>query len=191
MTTDLQIVESLKSTLDPIQRNIIIGSLLGDGSLALYGRSKNAHYREHGCKAQVEYRQWKADMLESLGFKLAKNGKHRKLSSPSTELFTEVYRLFYINRVKIITHDNIQLLDHPIGLACLYMDDGCLVINPSHKKRSTHLSPQIRISTLCFSKAENILLQEHLNKTFRVKLKLIKRPNGKNTPLELINKTTF
>ena len=36
-----------------IEQNILIGSILGDGNLALYGRSKNAHYREHGAFYQL------------------------------------------------------------------------------------------------------------------------------------------
>lgn len=41
--------DSIKAyPINNIERNIIIGSLLGDGSLALYERSKNAYYREHG-----------------------------------------------------------------------------------------------------------------------------------------------
>lgn len=31
-----------------IEQNIIVESLLGYGNLALYGRSKNTYYREHG-----------------------------------------------------------------------------------------------------------------------------------------------
>lgn len=101
------------------ERNIIIGSLLGDGSLALYGRSKNAHYREHGCDKQLPYRAWKQNKLSHLEFKLSNSGK---LSSPSNDIYTKIYELFYIDRVKTISKNNISLLDKPIGLACLYME---------------------------------------------------------------------
>lgn len=56
-------------TPNEVQDNIIIGSLLGDGSLARYGRSKESHYREHKCIAQRYYRELKASMLNSLHFK--------------------------------------------------------------------------------------------------------------------------
>lgn len=62
-----------------IEENIIIGSLLGDGSLALYGRSKNAYYREHGCDAQIQYRLWKSEKLQRLNFSLNTNCKYAKL----------------------------------------------------------------------------------------------------------------
>ena len=43
-----------------IERNIIIGSLLGDGTLSKYGRSLNASYRENTGPSQVAYRKWKS-----------------------------------------------------------------------------------------------------------------------------------
>lgn len=89
--------------MNELERNILIGSLLGDGSLALYGRSTNAHYREHGGHAQTEYRRWNTHMLKDLEFKFSDKGKYEKIPSPSREIFTDLYHLFYIDRVKIVT----------------------------------------------------------------------------------------
>lgn len=165
------------------QQNIIVGSVLGDGSLALYGRSKNAHFREHGCDKQKEYRQWKCDQLSSLDFKLDESGK---LHSPSHPIYTNLYNKFYTDKgVKYINKENILLLNHPIGLACLYMDDGTLVIDSSCGLNRKYFFPRIAIYTLCFSLDENILLQEHINNTFHIPFKLKKRPDGKNYILEL------
>lgn len=166
-----------------IQQNIIVGSVLGDGSLALYGRSKNAYFREHGCDKQKEYRQWKCDQLSSLDFKMDDSGK---LHSPSHPIYTNLYNKFYTDEgVKHISKGNISLLNHPIGLACLFMDDGTLVIDSSCGINKKYLFPRIAIYTLCFSKEENMLLQEHILKTFRIPFKLKKRSDGKNYILEL------
>lgn len=143
-----------------IQQNIIVGSVLGDGSLSLYGRSKNAYFREHGCGRQKEYRQWKCDQLASLDFKMDNSGK---LHSPSHPIYTDMYNRFYTAKgIKHISKDNITLLNHPIGLACLYMDDGTLVIDSSSGNGKKYLFPRIGIYTLCFSLEENILLKEHI-----------------------------
>ncbi|MBV4450433.1 hypothetical protein KM792_12320 [Clostridium tyrobutyricum] len=169
-----------------IEKNIIIGSLLGDGSLALYGRSKNAYYREHGCTKQVPYRKWKAERLKNLDFKLLTTCKNPQLRSPSNKIYTELYNLFYKNREKIITPENIILLNHPIGLACLYMDDGSLVIDSSKRKNgSIYIFPRISIYTLNFSKYENIILQNHISKAFNVNTKLKERKDGKHFLLEI------
>ena len=168
--------------LTDIQRNIIVGSLLGDGSLALYGRSKNAYYREHGCVKQLGYRQWKQLNLTDLDFIISRKGK---LSSPCHPLYTELYRLFYDKGIKRITPDIISMLNHPIGLACLYMDDGTLVIDSSYGKSTKYLFPRISLYTLSFSRFENEMLKEHLLKQFHIPFKLKERPDGNRFILEL------
>ncbi|MPM24767.1 hypothetical protein SDC9_71252 [bioreactor metagenome] len=80
-------------TVTEIETNIIIGSLLGDGSLALYGRSKNAYYREHGCDKQLLYRIWKFEKLQNLDFRINTNCKYAKLSSHSNAYFTDLYNV--------------------------------------------------------------------------------------------------
>ena len=178
--------------LTNIEQNILIGSILGDGSLALYGRSKNAYYREHGCEKQNPYRQWKYQNLKRLGLKFSLKGKYGVLRSPSNKIFTDFYNLFYRNRIKVITNENIKLLNHPIGLTCLYLDDGTLVIDSSNKNNGKHLFPRIAIYTQCFTKEENIILINHIKHVFNIEFKLKKRPDGNNYILELnkINEIT-
>ncbi|KAA8675384.1 endonuclease [Clostridium sp. HV4-5-A1G] len=172
--------------MNKIERNIIIGSLIGDGSLALYGRSRNAYYREHGCAKQIPYRKWKAERLKDLDFKLLKSCKNPKLCSPSSKTYTELYNMFYKGGKKTITSENILLLDHPIGLACLYMDDGSLVIDSSKRGNdSIYIFPRISIYTLNFSKNENIILKDHINKIFNLHTKLKERKDGKHFLLEI------
>ncbi len=169
-----------------IEQNIIVGSLLGDGSLALYGRSKNAYYREHGCDAQIDYRLWKAKKLCRLDFRINTNCKYAKLCSYSNILFTNLYETFYINGIKTITEDNIKLLSHPIGLACFYMDDGTLVIDSAKRKNGAiYIFPRISLYTLSFSETENIIIKDHLKTTFDINTKLKHRKDGKNTILEI------
>lgn len=181
----MNIADYLK-IVSEIELNVIVGSILGDGSLALYGISKNAYYREHGCNKQIPYRQWKANKLERLGFKLKTSCKFAKLSSPSNPLFTELYRDFYINRVKTITENNIKLLSHPIGLACFYMDDGTLVMDFCKRKiNSIFIFPRISLYTLCFSEEENIIIKDYLKRKFVLNLKLKYRKDGKKTILEV------
>lgn len=175
--------------LTQIEKNVLIGSLLGDGSLALYGRSKNAYYREHGCIAQVPYREWKLYKLRALDFKLLRNCKYPKLCSPSNKIYTDLYNMFYISKIKTITNENIKTLDHPVGLACLYMDDGSLVIDSSKRTNgSIYIFPRISLYTLSFSKEENEILKDHLKIKFNVETKLKKRRDGKNYLLEINKK---
>jgi len=172
--------------MNNLERNIIVGSLLGDGSLALYGRSKNAYYREHSCNKQAPYRQWKADKLKKLNFKINYESSAISLRSPSNIIYTDLYNKFYKENIKVITKDNIKLLNHPIGLACLYMDDGTLVIDTAKRTNGNiYIFPRIAIYSLCFTKEENQLLIKHISHTFNIEFKLKYRKDGKNYVLEL------
>lgn len=165
-----------------IEQNIIVGSLLGDGSLALYGRSKNARYREHGSIEQFPYRAWKAAKLAGQGFKLSANGQ---LTSPSHPYFTSLFHLFYPDRQKHLTPDNLQLLNHPIGLACLYMDDGSLVIDSCRHKNRVSLFPRVYLYSMGYSIKENEWLAEHLLRQFGIAFKTKKHPDGSGCMLEI------
>uniref|UniRef100_UPI0032218955 hypothetical protein n=1 Tax=Acetoanaerobium noterae TaxID=745369 RepID=UPI0032218955 len=77
------------------------------------------------------------------------------------------------------------LLDKPIGLACLYMDDGTLVMDHYSRAHKVQIFPRISLYTLSFSLEENILLQNHLYSIFNVNFKLKKRKDGKNYILEV------
>lgn len=171
-----------KITLNQLERNIIIGSILGDGSLTFAKRSRNAYYREHFSIKQQEYRIWKMHNIHSLKFRIE---KECHLKSPSHPVFTELYYQFYIKGIKTITEANIKLLDHPIGLACLYMDDGSLVITASKYSNKIYIFPRLSIYTLSFTKEENQILIEHIKRTYGIDFKLTKGQDGSNYYIEL------
>jgi len=168
--------------INRIEINIIVGSLIGDGTLSIYGRSKNACYRENTGKAQAEYRRWKLKMLSRLDFKVNKNGA---IYSPSHPIYTKLYNIFYSENKKILTETGLKLLDHPIGLACLFMDDGSLVINNYKQGNNIILFPQIILYTQSFTKEENLLLKEHIKKTFNIDFNLSIRKDGTNYILKI------
>lgn len=154
-------------------------------SLALYGRSKNAYYREHSGNFQLPYRLWKCKLLSNLDFKIRSTGDCPSLVSPSNPIYTNLYNAFYKDKIKVITKENLTLLNHPIGLACLYMDDGTLVIESSFKNNKLYLFPRISLYTLSFTKEENIILRDYIKQTFDIDFKLKNNPYGKKFILEI------
>lgn len=168
--------------INNIEKNILIGSLIGDGTLSLYGRSKNACYRENTGPNQIQYRKWKAEKLKNLDLKINKYGA---IYSPSHPIYTELYELFYPNDEKTLTEKSLNLLDHPIGLACLYMDDGSLIIDSFRKNNKMYLFPRIYFYTQSFSFEENLLLKQHLKNTFNVHFNLKNWKDGKKSILEV------
>lgn len=162
------------------KENILIGSILGDGTLSKYGRSKNALYREHGTILQNEYRKWKA---ENLGLKF--NPQRGKIWSKSLPQYTYYYYLFYRNGKKELTQDILDRLNHPIGLMCLYFDDGSLVIDKYKRKDGYHLFPRVYLYTQSFTYKENLLLRDHLYKQFNIDFLIKKISNGSGYCLNL------
>lgn len=44
--------------------------------------------------------------------------------SLSHPIYTKLYELFYPDGKKIIPLEGLKMINHPIGFACLFMDDG-------------------------------------------------------------------
>lgn len=168
----------------PIQENIIIGSLLGDGTLSKYGRSKESHYREHGCREQSDYRKWKFEHLKNLDFKFFEHYKYPEIKSPSHYMYSEYHKAMYKNGTKTISKEIISKLNHPIGLLCLYLDDGTLVIDRYKRKNRIHLFPRVTLYTQSFTLEENDLLQKHIEKVFGIKFIKKSRKDGHGVVLQ-------
>ncbi len=159
------------------EQNIIVGSILGDGSLSFSPRSRNAHYREHYSYKQREYRIWKMNSIDSIQFRIEKDVH---LKSPSHPIFTELYNQFYYHGRKTITSANVKLLTHPIGLACLYLDDGTLMISAQCRRyNNVYITPSIGLATMCFSGDECEILKQHILDKFSIEFKVKKYPSTK------------
>lgn len=153
------------------QRELIIGSLLGDATMRIGKGAKNANVKmEHGLN-QKEYVEWKYEILKpwvftppKLSYRYRENGERylkswwfRTIRHPK---LTEIYKKFYIgeeskNRKKIIPRfleENIT----PLMLSVLIMDDG------SYSKK------KIDISTYSFSLEDICFFQKCLKNIFDV-----------------------
>jgi hypothetical protein len=148
------------------QRRIILGNILGDGSLEFDGF--------YGTRLQIkqsekykEYVFWLYGELKNLCNSGPKEKKDTRQWYFSTKYLTELtvlHKLFYSNGKKI--PENIsELLISPITLAVWYMDDGGLDFRPKN-----HFS--FLLHTDNFSLKDVDLLVETLNRNFRIKAKV-------------------
>lgn len=159
-------------SLNPKQKNVLLGTLLGDGSLELNGR----HVRlrtDHGIK-QKEYVKWKHRIF----FNLTKNKvkcfcmkadkrtnkkyRHCKFDTISTPLLDKLYKIFYDNNKKRVPKNIVKILKEPLSLAVWFMDDG-------YKRNDCNA---LRINTDAFNFDEQKLLQRCLEKNFGIKSKI-------------------
>ncbi|WP_231563553.1 MULTISPECIES: DNA endonuclease [Anoxybacillus] len=181
--------------LTPIQQNILIASIIGDGEITkIYpnSRRKNHSYREHFGLEQQAYREWKASFFDGLLYISEKSSCVRSVSLP---LFTTLYPHFYDEQG--IKHIPIHLLRYctlPYFLAVLYMDDGSLCISTTvnARKKLIYLTPHIYLYLQCYPPGELEQLQNHILKFFNVIFRLSKRKDGQGMILKTTSvKDTF
>ena len=163
-------LKSNRKTLDTLcfddkERQIIIGSLLGDGSITQYSRSTTPTFRErHGAK-QTEYLEWKAVMLSRLCPRLRPHWatvKGKKypglfLSTPTIPALKE-FLSFYENKTKGVPDFALKELG-PLGLAVWLQDDGHL---RKAQVKKYLINPYFEIHCQSFSLEDNERLRERL-----------------------------
>ena len=151
------------------QRNIIVGTVLGDGSLIETASKNNLCLQIDHCNAQKEYVFWKYEALDLLvptPPKYQSKNKSWRFRTISHPELTEIGKLFYRNRIKVVPKEIASLLT-PLGLAVWFMDDG-----------GRHPTGYL-LNTQCFTKKELALLQDALFRVFNIKhTSLHKNKNG-------------
>lgn len=121
--------------IDPYAHQVLIGSLLGDGSMGATSVA-SARFQEGHSMAQVEYLEWKSGCLKpyvSSTFDIRKDngaGKvflGRGFATQSCPLFRPYYDLFYPPPQRIRRFPGSLFREMtPLVLAVWYMDDGHL-----------------------------------------------------------------
>jgi hypothetical protein len=144
-------------SLSDYQRDLIIGSLLGDGCLKTNYRLKV----QHSVK-QSEYVYWKAEIL---GEWLRTPPRYQKVNRSirfrtiSHEKLTALRHRFYRNSRKTIPTEVKNLLS-PFVIAVWFMDDGNIIRHEKRTVRGFHLNTQ------SFNQRENVVLKDCLHKVY-------------------------
>jgi hypothetical protein len=152
-------------SLTSIQHSILIGSILGDGSLRKQNNRLNALLEVNHSYKYKEYVDWKYSHFKDFVLTKPKarltNGNRiaYRFTTQSLPIFTEYYSYFYKNGKKYIP-DKINL--DPLSLAVWFMDDG------SKSRNSLYLNTQQ------FSISEQMKLQRLLLEVFNLKSTLNK-----------------
>ncbi len=144
-------------SLTSTQESILIGSILGDGSLRRQGTRINALLEVNHSFKEKEYVDWKWNHFKNLVLSEPKTriGKGPRIAyrftTRSLPVFTEYYERFYIGNKKTVPKD---LVLTPLALAVWFMDDG------------TRIRSALYLNTQQFSFEEQIILQNILLRTF-------------------------
>jgi predicted DNA-binding protein YlxM (UPF0122 family) len=120
--------------LNDEQKQLILGSLLGDGCIAKHHKGINScRFVEQHSISQLEYLEWKKEILQNFvsnEIRIVDNSKNKSYGNGlscnfSTVLhkeFADFYNQFYDNRIKRIPYFQLT----PLSLAVWYFDDGSI-----------------------------------------------------------------
>ncbi len=150
-------------SLSLIQHQILVGSMLGDGTLRRQGTRTNALLEVNHSLAFKEYVDWKYNhfqdfILTAPKLRLGKGVRVAyRFTTRSLPEFTNYYLQYYAFGSKRIPFD-ITLT--PLSLAVWFMDDG------------SNIRSSFYLNTQQFTLSEQVLLQYALREKFNIKGKL-------------------
>lgn len=155
-----------KSFLSKNVKDLIIGSLLGDGSIKIHPKYRNARFSFRHSIKQKDFFFWKMDQLKEISGRKCwwkqksgfSEGVVLRYQSAALPALSELYHLTHPKgKLKILRKWLNQLT--PLSLAVWWLDDGSVVGNG-------------RKGALCtdaFSEEENKLLKQYFAKVWKVK----------------------
>ncbi|HMC53463.1 MAG TPA: hypothetical protein VKI64_11940, partial [Acidimicrobiales bacterium] len=119
-----RVLQAVPHYLSDFQRQVILGSLMGDGALSPSSTGHGARFRWGHGKKQVDYADWKAALFANVGISRSTNAKGAVFHdmTPLTEL-GELRRVVYVDGKKVFDHGYLKEL-RPLSLAIWYQDDG-------------------------------------------------------------------
>jgi len=146
---------------DP-REQVVIGSVLGDGSLEFIPGSLNYGLTiKHGLK-QEKYLLWKALLLDNLVSKVDYPRGRVRLRTIKHPFMTALASDFIIDGRKSVSKKWVERMG-PLAFAIWYLDDGNLLPNRVGKNGRLN-KPSIRFSTNSFTESEDNILMEELRR---------------------------
>jgi recombination protein RecA len=159
------------------QLQVVLGSLLGDGSISpnRHGRNGVRFRMGHGA-VQQEYLQWKTSLLDNIGHSWHTDDRSARFVdfTPLPEL-SELHDAVYIGDRKVISDEYLKALT-PLALAIWYADDGSFA--PRSKglqQRTRGASGRIEIRVDAFSEGSRIRMRDYLRDTHGLDVRLSHR----------------
>ncbi len=154
--------------INTIQKQLIVGSLLGDG--CLYKDSKNSNFKLSlsQCKAQEQYFHHKVALMDPFinGFRENVDKRGNSIMLAATTIchqdFNMFGNMFYDKNRKKFVPDNLDIYLTPLALAIWVQDDGSL-----------NAGVNMRIASMGFDKKDNEKLQRYLKTCFDLNAKVM------------------
>jgi len=171
----------LPHQLTLIQNEVLIGSLLGDGSISLSEKSKYPRFKIDRKILDKPYLEWQYNIFENLfsssirsferyDKRYNKSHQYCSFKTRAVPAFLKYYQDWYPNGKKILP-TNIQLTK--LIIAVWFADDGCL--SRSGKKALT-----LKFSTENFGKIGTEILSNKLDARYNIKFPIYQKKKDKD-----------
>jgi len=154
--------------------SLLASMALWDGHITKKGRLCVRHSQK-----QLEYLQWKADLLyNAFDRKVNVNkygGKYPYCEISFTNDITKRLRkLLYIDDKKTISQSALNLLKTSVALLIMYLDNGCLVLHKFKNDKTKIKSREIYLSSHSFGYSGNEMLKCWFKRNFNITTSLRK-----------------
>jgi recombination protein RecA len=171
-----KVIRPVEHRLSGFQWEVVLGSLMGDGSLSSTRSKLAARFRfGHGQK-QTDYAQWKASLFSNLNVSHTTNDRGAVFYDvqPLAEL-AELRDAVYLAGKKVLSWDYLKRLT-PLSLALWYMDDGTFALRSKGvQKRTAGGSGRSEICVEAMERTSRERLQQLLADTWGIATKLFDR----------------
>jgi len=162
--------------LSTTQWQVILGGLMGDGSLSqpAPAAGHSARFRMGHGPEQAPYLDWKVSMLENIRHARTTGDKGAAFAdfTPLAELGELREVVYQGDRKKHLTWDYLKKLT-PLALAVWYSDDGCLTAGRnSARERARGGTGRIEICVEAMSPGSRVRLLEHLRDSYGLAARL-------------------
>jgi recombination protein RecA len=159
-----RVLTAERKLLSEQQRQVVLGSLLGDGNLSpnRHGRTGVRFRLGHGSR-QHAYLDWKTSLLGNISHstRLNQNGAKFVDFTPLPELH-ELQQSVYIGGQKVISEDYLKALT-PLGLAVWYADDGGFTVRSKGRQvRTEGGSGRVEICVEALSEGSRVRMRDYL-----------------------------
>jgi recombination protein RecA len=173
-----RVLVSEKHYLSEQQRQVVYGSLMGDGNLSPNRRDRTGvRFRlGHGAK-QAGYLDWKVSLLGNIGCARSTNAKGAVFAdfTPLPELHEVQEVMYFGDGKKHLTWEFLKQLT-PLALAVWYMDDGGFTVRSKGvQARTAGDTGRIEICVEAMSPGSRERLVDYLRDTYGLDVKLTAR----------------
>jgi recombination protein RecA len=176
-----------KELLGDQQWQVVLGALMGDGSLSpnRYDRA-GVRFRMGQGAEQAEYLDWKVSLLGNIPCSRSTNDKGAVFAdfTPLAELGELQRSVYFGDGKKHLSWDYLKALT-PLALALWYMDDGCFTLrSKGMQERTAGGSGRIEICVEAMGSDTRERLVEYLRDTYDLDVKLTSRGARKVSVLQ-------